>query len=202
MSQTNWYNLFSQNNLYPCIVPSLRNIYASPCDLISNKCQPGVWGAWGPTHCPVTGHFLIWVTSPTLRLSVPPSHGPRLRSRIWWCGVRCHNTDTSQSEASEARHWQIRGRDGFCHHLVSRVTRNNLLWHSLLVTNVTQQTPSPPSLLASRHKPIFMIIMDLRLWFVLAVLLQTLFTNEEHCSTVAAHADNIHCSTAVLPAEQ
>ena len=173
MSQTNWYNLFSQNNLYPCIVPSLRNIYASPCDLISNKCQPGGVSCEGrgDQHIEVTGHFLIWVTSPTLRLSVPPSHGP-VSDGIWWCQVRCHNTDTSQSEAREARHWPTRGQDGFCHHPVSRVTRNNLLWHSLLVTNVTQQTPSPPSLLASRHKPIFMIIMDMRLWFVLAVFIE------------------------------
>ena len=82
MSQTNWYNLFSQNNLYPwkavyCPEPQ-KYVYASPCDLISNKCEVRrVWGVWGPTHRPVTGHFLIWVTSPTLtQLSVPPSHGP------------------------------------------------------------------------------------------------------------------------------
>ena len=66
-SQTNWYNLFSQDKLEL----SLRNIYASPCDLISNKCESWrVWGVWRPTHCRVTGHFLIWVTSPTLTAHV------------------------------------------------------------------------------------------------------------------------------------
>ena len=168
--------------------------------LVTSVSKEGVRGV-GPTHCPVTGHFLIWVTSPTL--------SPLSSSFSWpcldgiWCQVRCYHTHTGQSEACEARQWPIRRRHGFCHHPVSRVTRNNLLWHSLPVTNVTQQTPSPPSLLASRHKPIFMSNIDLNLRFCLPLLkwLKSLLTNEEGCSTAAAHADNIHCSTAEPPAE-
>ena len=134
------------------------------------------------------------------QLSVPPSHGPVLDGI--WCQVRCYNTHTGQSEACEARQWPIRGRHGFCHHPVSRVTRNNLLWHSLPVTNVTQQTPSPPSLLASRHKPIFMSNIDLNLRFCLPLLkwLKSLLTNEERAAALPQHTPIIF--TAVPPAEQ
>lgn len=130
------------------------------------------------------------------------SHAQPLSSSFswpWWCQVRCYNTVTSQSEAWEERQWPIRGQHGFCHHPVSRVTRNNLLWHSLPVTNVTQQTPSPPSLLASRHNQYSWATL---IWISVSVFLywgdwSLLWLMKRTAAPVAAaHADNIHCSTA------